>query len=189
MQSKVYSTIIDTNNNGADTADEVLSESWADGAGRVRQSRTEHPGSIGGYSGSLVEYDILGQVKRSSVPTEIDSNWNPAGDDATRGFLWTYQKYDWKGRVVRKIATDGTDSPTLNDSDVLISYEGCGCAGGQVTTIEGERVPIPGTSNFARRKQKVYEDILGKTFKTETYEGTAQPFIRQMSAPLTAAIR
>lgn len=90
------------------------------------------------------------------------------GDDTA--FLWTHQKYDWMGRVIRKIATDGADSPTLNDSDVLISYEGCGCAGGMVTTVEGERVPIPGTENFARRKQKVYQDILGRTWKTEAYE-------------------
>jgi hypothetical protein len=39
VQSKVYSTITDVNNNGADSSDEVLSESWADGAGRVRRSR------------------------------------------------------------------------------------------------------------------------------------------------------
>lgn len=39
-----------------------------------------------------------------------------------------------------------------------------------VTTVEGERVPIPGTENFARRKQKVYQDILGRTWKTEAYE-------------------
>jgi YD repeat-containing protein len=174
IQSKVFSTIIDTNNNGADALDEVMSESWSDGAGRVRRSRTEHPGSSGGWSGSIVEYDILGRAKRQSVPTEVSvpnandpDTWAPAGDDLTRGFLWTYQKYDWNGRVVRKNTTDGTDSPTLNDSDVLISYEGCGCAGGQQTTIEAERVPVPGTSNFARRKQKVYEDILGRAFKTE----------------------
>jgi YD repeat-containing protein len=177
IQSKVFSTIIDTNNNGADALDEVMSESWSDGAGRVRRSRTEHPGSIGGWSASVVEYDILGRAKRQSVPTEVlvpnandPDTWAPAGDDATRGWLWTYQKYDWKGRVTRKINTDGTDSPVLNDSDVLISYEGCGCAGGQQTTIEAERVPVPGTSNFARRKQKVYEDILGRSFKTETFE-------------------
>jgi len=41
---------------------------------------------------------------------------------------------------------------------------------GTVTTVEGERVPIPGTENFARRKQKVYQDILGRTWKTEAYE-------------------
>ena len=33
-------------------------------------------------------------------------------------WLWTVQKYDWMGRVVRKINTDGVDSGTLNDSDV-----------------------------------------------------------------------
>jgi len=69
----------------------------------------------------------------------------------------------------QKINTDGTDSPTGNDSDVFISYDGCGCAGSKVTTIEGELVPEPGTSNFRRRKQKVYEDSLGRPFKLETY--------------------
>jgi hypothetical protein len=39
-----------------------------------------------------------------------------------------------------------------------------------VTTVEGERMPVPGTQNFARRKQKAYEDILGRTWKTETFE-------------------
>lgn len=175
VQSKTYSTIVDTNistNPGPDSADEVYAESWSDGAGRMRMSRTEHPGSTGGWTASQVEYDLLGRVKRQSVPTEVSvsgSTWTPSGDDATRGWLWTYQKYDWKGRVVRKINTDGTDSSTLNDSDVLISYEGCGCAGGQVTTIESERVPY-GTSSYARRKKKVYEDILGRTSKTESFE-------------------
>lgn len=162
-QSKVYSTVTDTNSNGADAADEVLAESWTDGAGRVLQSRTEHPGSSGGWSGTLVEYDILGRVERSTVPTEINSSWNPAGDDAATGWLWTSQEYDWNSRVTRKINTDGTDQ--------LISYSGCGCAGGQVTTIQSELVPrddIP-TQN-ARRKQKVYQDILGRTYKTEVYK-------------------
>jgi YD repeat-containing protein len=74
------------------------------------------------------------------------------------------------GRVVRKINTDGIDQTTLNDSDVLISYEGCGCAGGLVTTIEGELVPRTDTTGNARRKQKVYQDILGRTTKTEMFE-------------------
>src|SRR5690606_26999712 len=85
------------------------------------------------------------------------------------GFLWTVQKYDWMGRVVRKINTDGGDSGTLNDSDVLISYEGCGCAGGLETTILGERVPEDDGSGNARRKQKVYADVLGRAFKSDTY--------------------
>ena len=139
---------MDTNNNNtADSNDEVLSESWTDGAGRVLGSRTEHPGSSGGWTATRLEYDILGQGKRQSVPTEVSvaspydpSQWTAAGDDATRGYLWTFQKYDWKGRVTRKINTDGIDQTTLNDSDTIITYEGCGCAGGQVTTIEGELV-------------------------------------------------
>ena len=99
IQSKVFSTIIDTNNNGADSADEVLAESWFDGSGRVRKSRTEHPGSVGGFAATLAEYDLLGRTKRTTVPTEVDLSWNPAGDDY-RGmngsdyiWLWNRQEY------------------------------------------------------------------------------------------------
>ena len=76
-----------------------------------------------------------------------------------------------KGRVVRKINTDGADSAVLNDSDILISYEGCGCAGGLVTTVRGESVPRDDqpTQN-ARRTQKVYEDILGRAWKTVAFK-------------------
>jgi YD repeat-containing protein len=130
-----------------------LSESWADGAGRTRKSRTEHPNSVGGFSGSLVEYNILGQVKRSTVPTEIGADWLPAGDDANRGFLWTQHEYDWKGRPTNETNTDGTFKS--------FSYNGCGCAGGQVTTIQGEQL-VEG-----RRTQKIYADILGREFKSE----------------------
>ncbi|MEP6850897.1 MAG: hypothetical protein ABI999_18715, partial [Acidobacteriota bacterium] len=171
VQSKVYSTIVDTDADGADSDDEVLSESWTDGAGRTLRTRVPHAfsgGSTSTWSGTFAEYDILGRVARQSVPTEVNSSWTATGDDST--FLWTYQKYDWKGRIVRKINTDGTDSSTLNDTDVLISYEGCGCAGGQVTTVEGELVPrTDGTSGSVRRKQMMYQDILGRSYKTETY--------------------
>ncbi|MDH3530221.1 MAG: VCBS repeat-containing protein, partial [Acidobacteriota bacterium] len=163
VRSEVYTTIVDTNGNGADSADEVLSESLFDGAGRTLQSRTEHPGSTGGFAGSIAEYNKLGQLKRSTVPTEITSSYTPTGDDTS--WLWQEKEYDWNGRVVREINTDGTDR--------LISYSGCGCAGITETTIESESVPrddIP-TQN-ARRKQKVYTDILGRNFKTEIYNWT-----------------
>ncbi|MBX3297465.1 MAG: discoidin domain-containing protein [Acidobacteria bacterium] len=163
-----------TNVHHYNTADEVLSETWTDGAGRVRLNRVPHTfsgGSTATWAGTVTEYDILGRVKRQSVPTEVDANFDPTGDDQTRGWLWTHQRYDWMGRVVRKIATDGDPNALENDSDVLISYAGCGCAGGLETTIQGELVPrTDGTSGNARRKQKVYQDILGRTFKTETYE-------------------
>ena len=83
-----------------DSSDEVLTETLLDGAGRVRKTRTENPNSTGGYSGNLVEYDILGRVKRETVPTEIDSSWNPAGDDdrGTGIWLWNSREYDWKGQ-------------------------------------------------------------------------------------------
>src|SRR5690606_40501497 len=42
--------------------------------------------------------------------------------------------------------------------------------GGLETTILGERVPKDDGMGNARRKQKVYADILGRTYKTETYE-------------------
>ncbi len=180
IQSKVYSTAIDINSSGGpDPADEVLTESFVDGAGRVRRSRAPHTfnpnGTTATWAGTINEYDVLGRVKRQSVPTEVDDDFNPTGDDATRGSLWTYQKYDWMNRVVRKINTDGLDQTAHNESDILISYTGCGCAGATTTTVEAERVPIPGTSNFGRRKQKAYTDILGRDFKTETFEwdGTA----------------
>jgi len=167
-QIKVFTTV-------TAGAGEAVTETYSDGAGRVRANRSELPGSAVRWSGTLVEYDILGQVKRQSVPTEIDDNWKPAGDDLNRGWLWTQQKYDWKGRVTRRINTDGADSLTLNDSDTLISYDGCGCAGGQITTVQGELVPRDDQPNLsARRTQKAYDDVQGRTVKTEVmnWDGT-----------------
>ena len=68
------------------------------------------------------------------MPTEIDSSWNPAGDD-NRGsgvWLWTSKEYDWKGRVTRTIPSDSTGT---DGKDILISYAGCGCAGGEVVSL------------------------------------------------------
>lgn len=118
--SRVFSTVTDTNDNDrGDTAEEVLSESWTDGAGRVIKSRSpmtfDGSGNAITWAGQKIEYDILGQVTQQSVPTEVDANWNLAGDDAVRGtWLWTRQKYDWKGRVTRKINTDGADTADTN---------------------------------------------------------------------------
>lgn len=159
IQSKVYATITDVNSNGADSSDEVLTESFTDGAGRTMSTRTEHPGSTGGYSATLTQYDIMGRVKKQSVPTEVNSSWQAAGDDSTRGFLWTTNEYDWKGRITRTINTDSNGS---DGKDKLFSYDGCGCAGGQVTTTSSEQL------TEGRRRQKVYEDILGRTYKSET---------------------
>jgi YD repeat-containing protein len=185
VQRKVYKTLVNVDGDNDIAEDEVLTESWTDGAGRIRRSRTEHPGSTGGWTGTLTEYDMLGRVKRSSVPTEVSVNssneWTAAGDDATRGWLWTQSEYDWKGRVTRTINSDSNGS---DGKDQLFSYDGCGCAGGQVTTIQSELVARDDTTGNARRTQKIYADILGRTWKTEimdwsgstVYTTTAQKY-------------
>ncbi|MBX3292715.1 MAG: VCBS repeat-containing protein [Acidobacteria bacterium] len=172
IHSKVFATVIDTNSNGPDAADEVLSETWTDGAGRVRFSRVPHTfdgyGQTATWAATVTEYDMLGRVSRQSVPTEVNGSFEPTGDDLTRGWLWSRQEYDWMGRVVKSIPTDSSGA---DGKETLISYEGCGCAGGLVTTVQGPLVPRdddPQTN--ARRKQKSYEDILGRAFKAETYE-------------------
>lgn len=167
--SKVYSTVIDTNNNGADSNDEVLSENITDGAGRIRYSRTPMTFNTSGnptaWSATITQYDILGRVKNVSVPTEVDSDWYPTGDDYTRGWIWNTQEYDWKGRTTRIIPSDSNGA---DGKDQLFSYDGCGCAGGQVTTIQSELVPRDDQPNTnARRTQKIHADILGRTEKTE----------------------
>ncbi len=164
IQSKIFTTVIDTNSNGVgDVADEVESESWSDGAGRVRRSRKPHTFDSNGdtlsWAGAIMEYDVLGRTKRQSVPTEINSSWNPTGDDY-RGmngndyiWLWKSQEYDWMSRVTREINTDGTDT--------LAEYDGCGCAGSLVVTLKGEQL------TEGRRTQKIYSDILGRQIKIE----------------------
>jgi len=170
-----YSTIVDANGDGSiNSSDEVLTETLFDGAGHVRKARTENPNSTGGYTGQVTEYDILGRVTRQTVPTEMDSSWNPAGDDYYGGstiWRWNSQEYDWKGRVTRSIPSDSTGS---DGKDTLITYEGCGCAGGQITTVKGPvttAVDVSGTlQTTKRRTQKSYDDILGRTDKTEIWD-------------------
>ena len=159
IHSKTYSTVIDTGTNGPDSADEVLSESWSDGAGRVYKSRTPHTFDTNGtatWAATKINFDILGRAIAQLVPTEVDNSWARAGDDASRDWLWKQQEYDWKGRVTRTVNTDGTDT--------LAEYEGCGCAGGEIVTVRGEEV------TQGRRIQKMYADILGRNIKTEMFD-------------------
>jgi YD repeat-containing protein len=169
IQSQIYVPVVDADGDGSLGEDEVLTESWTDGTGRVLRTRAPHPGSSGGWTATINEYNILGGSRKTSVPTEISvsgSTWTPAGDDATRGWIWNEQQYDWKGRVTRIIPSDSNGS---DGKDQLFSYEGCGCAGGEIITIESESVPVPGESYSARRVQKIYADILGRDYKTEVY--------------------
>lgn len=107
-----------------------------------------HPGSVGGYRAQLTYYDIMGRATLQSNPTEIENLWISSGDDAA-GWIYTQQTYDWKGRPKQTINPDGTIQEA--------SYGGCGCAGGEVTTIGDE----------AGRKKRTTADVLGRMVKTE----------------------
>jgi len=136
--------------------DEAYSITVFDGLGRTFLSGRNHPGSSGTYAGQHTIYDSMGRAIKQSNPTEITSTWQPSGDDVA-GWLYTQQTYDWKGRPRITTNTDGTTKEA--------NYIGCGCAGGEVTTLTDEGTIDSGM--LKRRQQKIYSDILGRTVKTE----------------------
>jgi hypothetical protein len=138
-------------------ADDIYAIQVFDGVGRIMQSATNNPGSAGGYKASWTQYDSMGRVMKQSNPTEIDGSWNPYGDDAA-GRVYTQQTYDWKGRPLVTTNQDGTQK--------YASYNGCGCAGGEVTTIVDE----------VGRQQKAYSDVLGRAWKTEALNWDASVY-------------
>ena len=136
-------------------ADEAFTHTVFDGMGRAIGMSSNNPGSGGGYKAQLVQYDLMGRMMKQSNPAEIDGSWNPYGDDAA-GWLYTQQSYDWKGRPRITTNADGTQRSA--------SYDGCGCAGGEVVTLTDE----------VGRQQKVYSDPVGRQWKTEVlnWDGT-----------------
>jgi len=147
--------VYETNDNYVHTYETIIDPSQAnefhtwqirDGAGRVRATASDHPGSAGGYMGAYVVYDNMGRVWQQSNPTEFSSQtgWYAAGDDATAGWLVTQQTYDWKGRPLQTTNTDGTTK--------VLSYGGCGCAGGEVSTMQDEH----------GRQKRATTDALGR---------------------------
>lgn len=142
---------------------EAYSFKMMDGAGRIIAVANEHPGSYGGYSGQIFAYDLMGRLIKSSNPAEtsaagMPSQWTTAGDDATGGWIYKQQTYDWKSRPLTTTNADGTTQ--------TISYSGCGCAGSEVMTLTDEGTLEGGVAK--RRQQKIYSDVLGRTIKTET---------------------
>ncbi|HBB87134.1 MAG TPA: hypothetical protein DC047_05925 [Blastocatellia bacterium] len=137
-------------------ADEAYSIQTFDGLGRTIGAASNHPGSTGGYSAVNTIYDSMGRVFKQSNPTEITSSWLPAGDDVA-GWFYTQHTYDWKGRPLVTTNTDGTTKEA--------SYAGCGCAGGELTTLTDEGTISGGVAK--KRQQKIYSDVLGRTVKTE----------------------
>jgi len=137
-------------------ADEAFAAQVTDGLGRVIGAVTNHPGSSGGYSAVSTIYDPMGRARKVSNPTEVNDSLQPTGDDAA-GYYYTQQTYDWKGRPLVTTNPDGTSKEA--------SYEGCGCAGGEVVTLTDEGTLDAGVPK--RRQQKIYSDVLGRTRKTE----------------------
>lgn len=119
-----------------------------DGAGRVRSTGGDLPGSTGLYHGQFTLYDIMGRPSQRSNPAEMTAWWAPTGDDAA-GWVWTYQNYDWNGRPLVTTNPDGTTAENI--------YGGCGCAGGEVTTSRDER----------GRRRRLSKDVLGRLSKVE----------------------
>jgi YD repeat-containing protein len=138
-------------------ADEAYSNAVFDGLGRTVVAAGNHPGSAGGYSAVNTIYDAMGGVVKQSNPTETTAGWLPTGDD-NAGWHYTQQSYDWKGRPLVTINTDGTTK--------IADYTGCGCAGGEVVTLTDEGTIDGGGPK--RRQQRIHSDVLGRTVKTET---------------------
>jgi RHS repeat-associated protein len=137
-----YQTVIDLTQ-----ANELHSWEVTDGAGRLRAAAADHPGSSGGYTGQYTVFDNMGRAVQQSNPTEMNGSWVATGDDAA--WLVTLQSYDWKGRPSQRTNTDGTQQ--------TISYGGCGCAGGEVTTIQDEH----------GRQRRLTKDTLGRLATVE----------------------
>lgn len=129
-------------------ADESYTGQFFDGVGRTVAVSQNDPGSNGGYSEVVTVYDRMGLPVLQSNPTEITSGGVPSGDDAA-GWVYTQQTYDWEGRARVTTKPDGWQRTA--------TYSGCGCAGGDVTTVTDE----------AGRKKRTTADVLGRMTKTE----------------------
>jgi RHS repeat-associated protein len=123
-----------------------------DGAGRLRAVASDHQvvGGVQHYKGQYIYYDSMGRPSLQSNPNEIDANWIPTGDDYT--WNYTRQEYDWKGRPTFLTHPDGYRQ--------VNSYDGCGCAGGEVVTTQDE----------AGRQRRLTMDILGRLSKVEEFK-------------------
>jgi RHS repeat-associated protein len=157
-----------------DGIDSYYSITVFDGAGRVRAEGGDLPNSSGTYHGRFTYYNVMGRVSQQSNPAEIDAWWSPAGDDSA-GWVWTTQTYDWQGRPWVTTLPDGATREN--------TYGGCGCAGGDVTTVRDER----------GRRRKLTKDVLGRlkqvdelnwnqsVYSTTTYSYNARDQIENIS--------
>ncbi|MFN7944708.1 MAG: peptidoglycan DD-metalloendopeptidase family protein [Blastocatellia bacterium] len=152
----VYTTIKDANT-------EYFAFQVFDGYGRQRGEISDHPGSSGGLKSTFRVFDRMGRVVQWSNPTEVNGGWSPVGDDAA-GYVWSQQAYDWKGRPTVTTSQDGATR--------IASYDSCGCAGGEVVTLqdEGQVNQVSGQAVLQRRKTKIFHDVLGRETKRQLYD-------------------
>jgi YD repeat-containing protein len=159
-----------------DVGVEAYSASILDGAGRVRASARDLPGSTGGFAGQFFDYDAVGRLARQSNPTETTAagTWPATGDDTSAGWLYTTQTFDWKGRPLvttlpKLNPGDPNEQPVIREA----IYGGCGCAGGEVATLTDEGTRFS-DGTLHRRQQRVTSDVLGRPVKAETlnWDGT-----------------
>ncbi|HYX29184.1 MAG TPA: RHS repeat-associated core domain-containing protein [Pyrinomonadaceae bacterium] len=159
-----YQTIIDTTQ-----ANEFHSWQVFDGAGRVRETASDLPGAAAGhFRASYVIYDNMGRVIEQSSPAEVDSSWVPAGDDVA-GWSRTQQTFDWKGRPLQTTNPDGTTQ--------VLSYGGCGCAGGEVTTVQDEKGRQRRYTKDSLGRLATVEEMIwntGNVYATTTYSYNAR---------------
>lgn len=116
------------------------------------------PGSTTHYSGQQFYYDNMGRLVQWTNPTDTtgDAAWTVSGDDISAGWVSTTRTCDWQGRPLKTTYVD--------NSTTELSYGGCGCAGGEVTTSRDQR----------GRLKKSYRDVLGRLSKVEelNYDST-----------------
>jgi hypothetical protein len=135
-----------------DLATEFYTATLFDGDGRVRAEAAEHPTSASGYRARFKNYDAMGRLYVQNNWAEVaGSDWREAAGDDAAGWFWTIQTYDWQGRPTVFTNQDGTTRS--------ISYEGCGCAGGQMAAF---------TDEMGRRREQNF-DILGRVWRERTY--------------------
>jgi YD repeat-containing protein len=167
-----YTTILDSSISNSN--DQFYSITTFDGHGRTRAVASDHPGSTTNFKGQYTGYDNMGRVSQQSNPAEMNgSTWNPAGADVA-GWAWTYQFYDWQGRpTITRLPDHDPNNPVPANRkwrERELSYEGCGCAGGQtVTSYDEGQVDDANPLLRQRRKQTVRYDVLGRPIKTETF--------------------
>lgn len=87
---------------------DTFTNQFFDGLGRVFAVASNHPGSLGGNKGQYTRYDMMGRAVQRTNPFEMDSGWNPTGDDVAGYQFNVANTFDWKGRPLHIYHMDGS---------------------------------------------------------------------------------